>query len=171
VGLDGLLASGVTPDPLAGATLFGQGGGRSSAVWVPSVRLSASLAASSWASSLTPARAQFLWGVASLDACPLQLGDPLEVSVQPCARVTAGLLRAKGSGRATPYDESVFWSDAGGLVRLHAQIGKLLFLDGEAGVFFPRVRFEFDFKNPSETAEVPGPLGFRFGAGMGLVFR
>jgi hypothetical protein len=170
-GLDGMLASGVTPDPLTGVTLFGQAGGRGSGLWVPSFRLSASLAGSSWSSAVTSARADFLWAVASLDACPLQLGDPVEVSVQPCARVTAGLLRASGSGRANPHEESVLWSDAGGLFRVHGQLGRMVFLDGEAGVFVPRVRYQFDFTKPSDTAEVRGALGFRIAAGIGLMFR
>jgi hypothetical protein len=171
VGLEGLLASGVTPNPVGGASLFGEVGGRSSALWVPSVRLSASLGASSWSSDTTSWTAQFLWGVASLDACPLQIGDPLGVSVQPCARVTAGLLHGAGGGRSTTYRESALWTDAGGLVRVHWQVQRSLFLDGEAELFASGTRFGFTFKNPSDTAEVAGNVGFRFGLGVGLVFR
>src|SRR5260370_1289299 len=102
VGLEGLFASGVTPNPLAGFTLFGQLDGRSSAFWVPVVRLSASLGVSSWSSSVVtdPAEAHFAWMVASLDGCPFQIGDPLDLSVRPCARVTGGWLRSAGAGRA-----------------------------------------------------------------------
>ena len=28
-----------------------------------------------------------------------------------------------------------------------------------------------DFKNPNETAEVAGAIGFRFGAGVGIVLK
>jgi hypothetical protein len=173
VGLEGLLASGVTPNPLPGGTLFGEVGGRSSAFWVPSLRLSASLGGSSWSSSLptSSAHAQFLWWVASLDVCPLQLGDPLALSIQPCARVTAGLLRASGMGRTTTHTESAFWSDLGALVRVHGQLARALFVDGDAELFVPRVSYQFDFTKPNETAEVAGTIGFRLEAGVGVVFR
>jgi hypothetical protein len=166
-----MLASGITPNPLGGVSVFGEAGGTGTGLWVPSVRLSASLAGSSWSSARTSAHAQFLWWVASLDACPLRLGDPLDLSLQPCLRVTAGLLRATGAGRPTNHDESVLWSDAGALVRVHWQVAQGLFLDGEGELFVPRVRYEFDFKNPSETAEVAGDVGFRLGMGLGVVFR
>jgi hypothetical protein len=170
-GLQGLFASGVTPNLLAGGTLFGQVGGRSSAFWVPSLRLSASVAASAWSSDTTEAHARFLWAVASLDACPVQLGDPLELSFQPCARLTGGWLRAAGTARLTNYEKSVPWTSVGALARAQWLVGRALLLDAEAELFVPGVHYDFDFKNPSETAEVAGPVGFRLGAGVGFVFR
>jgi len=173
VGMEGFVASGITPNALAGAAAFVQVGARSSAFWSPSLRLSASFALSSWSSSVasSSAQASFQWGVASLDGCPVQFGDPLDVSIAPCARITVGLLRASGSGRNSSSAESVVWSDAGALLRAHWLVRRTLFFDAEAEAFVPRVRYVFDFTYPTDTADVAGNVGFRFGAGMGILFR
>jgi hypothetical protein len=173
VGLEGLFASGVTPNPLAGFTLFGQLDGRSSAFWVPGLRLSASLGVSSWSSSevTDAAEAHFVWMVASLDGCPFQIGDPLDLSVRPCARVTGGLLRSAGDGRANSHVRYPAWGDVGAVVRVHWQVARTFFFDAEAEAFVPWFHYVFDFTSPTNSADVAGNFGFRFGAGLGVLFR
>jgi hypothetical protein len=120
---------------------------------------------------MTRAHARFLWGVGSLDLCPVQIGDPLELVLQPCVRFTAGLLRSSGTGRASEYDESRLWTDAGVVVRAHWQVHRAVFVDAEGEGFFPGVRYQFQFKDPIEYVDVAGDVGFRFGLGVGFVFR
>jgi hypothetical protein len=173
VGLEGLVASGVTPNPLAGFTVFGEIDGRSSAFWVPGVRLSASLGVSSWSApdATDPAEAHFAWMVASLDGCPFQIGDPLDLSVQPCARVTGGWLRSAGGGRANSHVRYPAWGDAGAVVRVHWQVARAFFFDADAEAFVPWFHYVFDFDFPPNNTEVANNVGFRFGAGIGVLFR
>jgi hypothetical protein len=172
-GASGLLVQGVTPALLLGATLFAETSGRGLGTWVPRVRLSGSLAQSSWTSSRpdSSATANFLWAVASLDGCPLQLGAPLELSVHPCVRVTAGVLNAAGGGRPSPQNENRFWADLGVVLGARWQLTRVLFAEGEAELFVPRVLYSFQFENPADTAYIVHQVGSRFGAGLGITFR
>jgi len=170
IGLEGLLASGVTPNPLAGFTIFGEVDARSSALWAPGVRLSASLGLSSWSAS-DSSEAHFAWMVASLDGCLFQLGDPLDLSVRSCARVTGGFLRSAGSGRVDNHVRYPTWIDAGVVLRAHWQVGRALFFDAEAEAFMPQLHYALDFTFPSNTTDVAGTFGVRFGAGLGVLFR
>lgn len=170
-GVAGAVASGITQNPLIGGTLFAEVGARRSALWAPSARLSASLARSSWTSGTTTAEAQFVWAVASLDACPLRFGHPLGLSLEPCARVTAGLLRASGTGRISQGSENDAWVDTGGVLRGHWQVGRNLFFEAEGELFVAEILYSFQFHGPDETASETDRFGARFGIGMGVMFR
>jgi hypothetical protein len=168
-----LFAFGMTPNPLIGGTAFVQAGGRGSAIWAPSVRVSASLGQSSWSAdgSDAGAHARFLWGAGSLDACPIELGDPLDLGLTPCARVTAGGLDVSSTGRPSgPHREAALWIDLGGLLRGRWQVNHAIFVDVEGELFVPLDRYEFHFDDPVQTYVEPA-VGYRLAAGVGWVIR
>src|SRR5262249_18374357 len=116
--------------------------------------------------------ATFLWTVASLDLCPLQVGDPLGWSLQPCARFTGGRLGISSSGRASgSSDQYAVWIDVEGLLRGHWQLGPSAFAEAEAGAFAPVRRFDLSFQDPPGYGYRTPSVALRFAAGVGWVFR
>jgi hypothetical protein len=173
-GASGMLATGVTDRAIFGGGAFVQLSARTSATWAPSARLSLSYARSSWTSPNieSGAQADFTRMMASVDGCPVQLGDPLNVSVQPCVRASAGRLTASGTGRpAGPAQESALWLDVGVLARGHWQVTGAAFVDLETALVFPLQRYAFAFDRPSEVVYSEPFMGVQVAAGMGILFR
>jgi hypothetical protein len=65
------------------------------------------------------------------------------VRVEPCARLTAGVLSATDHSVNSPRSVDRWWGSAGALVRLTAMLGGGLMLDVDAGVDFPFVTRRF----------------------------
>ena len=65
------------------------------------------------------------------------------VRVEPCARITAGVLSATDHSVNTPRSVDRWWGSAGALVRLTAPVGGGLMLELDAGVDFPFVTRRF----------------------------
>ena len=65
------------------------------------------------------------------------------VRVEPCARITAGVLSATDHSVTSPRSVDRWWGSAGALVRLTATLGGGLMLDLDAGVDFPFVTRRF----------------------------
>lgn len=63
--------------------------------------------------------------------------------IEPCARITLGLLAATDHSVSNPRSVDRWWGSAGALVHLAAPIGWGLALDVEAGVDFPFVTRRF----------------------------
>jgi hypothetical protein len=82
------------------------------------------------------------WMALAASACPgWALGGRL--SVEPCARITAGVLSATDHSVNSPRSVDRWWGSAGVLVRLTAAVGGGLMLDVDAGVDFPFVTRRF----------------------------
>jgi hypothetical protein len=65
------------------------------------------------------------------------------VRVEPCARITAGVLAATDHSVSNPRSVDRWWGSAGALIRLMAPVGGGLMLDLDAGVDFPFVTRRF----------------------------
>jgi hypothetical protein len=76
------------------------------------------------------------WMALAATACPgWTLGG--RVRIEPCARVTAGVLSVTDHSVNTPRSVDRWWGSAGALLRLTAPVGGGLMIDVDAGVDFP----------------------------------
>jgi hypothetical protein len=82
------------------------------------------------------------WTALGAIACP-GWAPGGRVRVEPCARITAGVLSATDHSVNTPRTVDRWWGSAGALVHLTALLGRGLMLDLEAGVDFPVVTRRF----------------------------
>ena len=78
------------------------------------------------------------------------------VRVEPCARITAGMLSATDHSVNTPRSVDRWWGSAGALVRLTAPIGGGLMLDLDAGIDFPFVTRRFIISTTTMTNQPVG---------------
>jgi hypothetical protein len=78
------------------------------------------------------------------------------VRVEPCARITAGILSATDHSVNTPRSVVRWWGSAGALVRLTAPLGGGLTLDLDAGVDFPFVTRRFIISTATMTNQPVG---------------
>jgi hypothetical protein len=82
------------------------------------------------------------WTALALAGCPgWWLGG--RTVIEPCARVTAGLLAATDHSVSNPRSVDRWWGSAGALIHFGAPIGWGIGLDVEAGVDFPFVTRRF----------------------------
>ena len=82
------------------------------------------------------------WMALAATACP-GWAPGGRVRVEPCARLTAGVLSATDHSVNSPRSVDRWWGSAGALVRLTATLGGGLMLDLDAGVDFPFVTRRF----------------------------
>jgi hypothetical protein len=82
------------------------------------------------------------WMALAASACP-GWAPGLRVRIEPCARITAGVLSVTDHSVNTPRSVLRWWGSAGVLVRLSAPVGAGLMLDLDAGVDFPFVTRRF----------------------------
>jgi hypothetical protein len=78
------------------------------------------------------------------------------VWIEPCARITVGILSATDHSVNTPRSVDRWWGSAGALVRLTAQLGGGLMLDLDAGVDFPFVTRRFTASTATVTNQPVG---------------
>jgi hypothetical protein len=82
------------------------------------------------------------WAALAATLCPgWGLGDHLQV--EPCGRVTAGMLSVTDRSVSNPLTADRWWGSAGALLRASAVLGWGLSLDIEAGVDFPFITRRF----------------------------
>jgi len=82
------------------------------------------------------------WMALALTACP-GWSPASRARIEPCARITGGVLSATDHSVDNPRSVDRWWGSAGALVRLTAPLGAGLMLDVEAGVDFPFVTRRF----------------------------
>lgn len=82
------------------------------------------------------------WMALAATACPGWAFSG-RVRVEPCARLTVGVLSATDHSVNSPRSVARWWGSAGALVRLTASVGGGLMLDLDAGVDFPFVTRRF----------------------------
>jgi hypothetical protein len=82
------------------------------------------------------------WAALAATVCPgWGLGDRLRV--EPCGRVTGGLLSVMDHSLSNPHAVDRWWGSAGALLRASTALGWGLSLDVEAGVDFPFITRRF----------------------------
>ena len=82
------------------------------------------------------------WMALAATACPgWTLGG--RVRIEPCARITAGILSVTDHSVNTPRSVDRWWGSAGALLRLTAPVSGGLMIDFDAGVDFPVVTRRF----------------------------
>jgi hypothetical protein len=78
------------------------------------------------------------------------------VRVEPCARLTVGILSATDHSVNTPRSVSRWWGSAGAVIRLTAPVGGGLMLDLDAGVDLPFVTRRFITTSTTVTNQPVG---------------
>jgi len=164
IGLQGLVTTGVTPDPLLGGTMFGEVEARRFSLPRSSLRLSA---AGGFASSSTES-AEFSIAVWSgeLEVCPLGFGGSA-FTVKPCLGYALGRLAYSGNNRNGRDDEAL-WSAFVPRGRLAWSISPRIRLEAQAGASFPLTRYELLSGDPRRVVYQTPPVGAAVGLGAAL---
>jgi hypothetical protein len=106
--------------------------------------------------------------VARADVCFVRLHEG-RLALEPCAGVSAGILRVDSSHPLVGRDHRLFWADAGALVRASVAVVDRLAGEAEIGVDVPLVQYRYGFQSrPAlfKTARV----GMHLGLGLGVRF-
>lgn len=168
VGLDGAIATGVTPRLLLGASPFVGWRARTGTLFEPSVRL-AFMRVGAGGVDVPNGRVEFTWTIGRVDVCPI-VGPGGSVRVAACARFEAGALeamRADVSSARTPLRP---WVAAGLVARGEWSLFQWAFIDAEVGGVIRVTQDRFYFMMPGTPVyEVP-PVGVTAGAGVGVHF-
>jgi hypothetical protein len=110
--------------------------------------------------------ADFVWGVGSLDLCPIAW-SPSSFRFQPCVRTEIGAEAASGTG-VTPERTSLRpFVGVGPIVDLRISIGRF-FLNAEGGAIFAPVGDHYFLDPNRDIFRVP-IIGARAGGGFGIV--
>jgi hypothetical protein len=99
------------------------------------------------------------WVALALTGCPgWSLGTT--VTLEPCARLVGGWLRATGLGLTDPNAVTRSWWSAGALLRAIVPVGAGFSLEAEVGVTLPFVERRFITTTPERTVgETPTVSG------------
>jgi hypothetical protein len=174
-GMQGRATSGMTPSLVLGGELFVE------AEPVPAAKLSPVLRAGVGVeqadetfASPAGASANFLWFVAALQGCPVQISTSARrASVYPCVSLRLGWLRSEGRGISQPNRTVSFWSDLGSVLRGRVSLSGGLSLEAEIGLIVTLTHPSFQILDVASGSVTAAYSVSRFGgsAGIGASYR
>lgn len=169
VGADGGAVFGLFPKPAPRLSVFADVRARRASLFAPSLRLSASAAATS-STAAPPGSATFHWLAAELDACPLLVRLVPSLRAVPCVVAEAGVLTGEGAGVSAPTVENRRWFALGASARLEWILDGSIFLEARGGFEAPLARDTFVLQAPARVVvhAVPAFVG---DVGIGVGFR
>jgi hypothetical protein len=167
ISVDASVAAGASPRALVGPSAMIQVIPPLTMGLAPSIHLGFDLA-STGDIDLNGPTVNFHSTLGVVEACPHRwtLGS---FDVEPCARVEAGALSARGSNVVPPRSNTHAWIAAGAVARAQWHFFRSLFLDFDAGMRVPFYQTTFFFE-PNDTIYETSALGGWVGAGIGARF-
>ncbi len=174
IGIGAEVLSGVAPDPTAAARVFGAfafparsvGG-----VFAPELRMSVVRSANTRGVAPDLREAKFAWTSARLELCPARVSIRDDITLRPCAGLSAGALQAAGErGVEAAQSQRRPWLSADVLGRIAWRVAGTFLVEIHGGALIPIVRDEFFFVGPTTTVHEIPPVAGYFGAGAGAQF-
>jgi hypothetical protein len=162
---DGLAATGIAPDWMAGAAAglgFELGG---STVWRPALRLGGFGTFGSGTAQGEELRVQLLAG--RVEASPLALGTRALVA-RPCVALDLGQIRSRLDAENARSDTG-FWAAIAGVARVTWWVTAPLALELQTGIGVPLTRYALRASNGARTVHHTAAVGFS--AGLGAAVR
>jgi hypothetical protein len=152
VGAAFTVTTGVAPDALAGAAIYGELESDAAGFFAPSGRLGVAISEN----GVFQAReAAFTQVVAHADGCPGRLQVGAGVTLRACVGVDAGFVHADAIALAGPTARDPFWMDVTLLARAR-WTRKSLFLEVDGGLMLPLTHITFE--TGSGTPSAPGTI-------------
>ncbi len=110
--------------------------------------------------------ASFTWTVGEIDACLIAI-EIAPATLSPCPRLELGIVNAEGERLVPARAEARTWAALALPVRLRLALGRLFFVEIEAGPRVPILRDRFFFQ-PDATVFVAPFIAWSAGTGLGL---
>jgi hypothetical protein len=167
LGADLVIAQGVAPTALVGASPFVGWRSVTRSAIAPSIR-AAFLRASSSEVDVTGGSATFVWTVGSVDGCILSWPRG-SARVLACARVEGGTLQGTGAKIPGAHSNTRTWLAAGPLARGEWDVLAPLFLEADVAALVHITADRFYFVPDTTVYEVP-LVGIVASAGVGVHF-
>jgi hypothetical protein len=105
---------------------------------------------------------------ARADACFLRIRDG-DLALEPCAGLDVGLLRVDGQHPLGGHDHTLFWADAGALVRGSVTVLDRIVGEAEIGADVPVVQYRYGFQGQPALFQ-SARVGMHLGVGLGVRF-
>jgi hypothetical protein len=158
---------GVSPRMLLGFPLFVQVAGPSHGLFAATLRAGFERASSGEVDVGGP-NAHFVWTVGRAEGCPMRFTYGT-LRFEPCARLEAGVLSARGTNISPAHEDSRAWLALGALLRGQWFAVGPVFLDFAGGLTFPLLRARYFFQPDKNVHQTP-PVGWVVSAGLGVRF-
>jgi hypothetical protein len=163
LGLDAEIVTGVAPNVLFTFPIAIELSRVTPSILSPAARLRFSISATS--TGTAGVGADFVWGVGSLDLCPLAW-SPRVFRLQACARLEIGAEAVSGKGVMPVRSSLRPFVGVGPIVDLRWSIGRV-FLDAEGGAIVALLQDHYFIEPNVEIFRVP-VIGARAGLGFGV---